>query len=195
MNNKSSFILSLVAIVLVILLAIVQFTGKKQSTPKTTTNAGEAVSIAYINLDTLLNNYDLYNSLMIDFMKKQQNYEKQLQSKMMSLQQRSMSLQQQYNQGLITSLTYQQKAQKLQQEQQTIQQWYQQKSQELQQDQQMITMRVMDSLNNAVNEFNKDQRYDFILTKDALFYGNPDANITDTLITLMNSKLDLNMNK
>ncbi len=191
MNNKSSLIVSIIAVVLAIVALVLTF-SKKPKQQTTTPVSSSSVSVAFINLDTLLNNYDLYNALMLKFMQKQQNYERQLQSKMLSLQQRSASLQDKYNKGLITSMTFQQKMQQLQQEQQTIQQWYQEKSQELTNDQAMISNRVMDSIHNTINAFNKDGKYQLILTNSALLYGDPGLNITDTIVSLLNSKVDLN---
>ena len=192
MNNKSSLIVSIIAIILAIVALVFALTGKtKEKQPATAAQTPSQLNIAFINVDTLLNNYDLYNSLMIQFMQKQQKYEKELNSKMMSLQQRSMKLQNDYNKGLITSMTFQQKMQQLQNEQQSIQQWYNEKSQELANDQVMITNRVMDSIHAVINDFNKDGKYQYILVNSALLYGDPGLNITDTIVSLLNERANI----
>ena len=189
MKNKTSGILSIIAILLSLIALILVLAKKPQKTPPVFRTTSTNLKVAYVKLDTLLNNYDLYNSLMIQYMKKEQTYQKELQSKALSIQQRSMKLQNDYNKGLITSVAFQQKMQKLQNEQQGIQQWYNQKQQELANDQAMITQRVMDSLNSAIDEFNKDKHYQFIFLKSAMLYGDTLADITDTLVNLMNAKL------
>ncbi len=190
-NNKTSLIISVLAIIIAIAGIIFAVSGSKKKAQQTTQSTTSSnLSIAYVDIDTLLNHYDLYNTLMINYYNKQNKYEKQLQSKLNSVQQQALTLQNQYNKGLITSLTYQQKMQKLQVEQQNIQQWYQQKSQELAQDQQIIMMRVTDSIMNTINRFNKDKKYHLILNKSALLYGDPGMNITDTLIEIMNAQVN-----
>ena len=192
MKNKTSGVLSIIAILLSLIALIFVLAKKPQKSVKPVKSTSVNLKIAYVKLDTLLNNYDLYNSLMIQYMKKEQTYQKELQSKALSIQQRSMKLQNDYSKGLITSASFQQKMQKLQNEQQGIQQWYNQKQQELANDQNMITQRVMDSLNSAIREFNKDQRYKFIFLKSAMLYGDTLADVTDTLVNLMNAKLQTN---
>ncbi len=189
MKNKTSGVLSIIAILLSLIALIFVLAKKPQKIQTAVQTKPTNLKVAYVKLDTLLNNYDLYNNLMIQYMKKEQTYQKELQSKALSIQQRSMKLQNDYNKGLITSVTFQQKMQKLQNEQQGIQQWYNQKQQELANDQAMITQRVMDSLNSAIRELNKDKRYQFIFLKSAMLYGDTLADITDTLVNLMNAKL------
>ncbi len=192
MKNKTSGVLSIIAILLSLIALIFVIAKKPQKSQPTVKTTTTNLKIAYVKLDTLLNNYDLYNSLMIQYMKKEQTYQKELQSKALSIQQRSMKLQNDYNKGLITSATFQQKMQKLQNEQQGIQQWYNQKQQELANDQAMITQRVMDSLNSAISQLNRDGHYQFIFLKSAMLYGDTLADITDTLVNLMNAKLQNN---
>jgi len=191
MNNKASFIVSIVSLLIAIIAIIFAFTKSKNTKENITVSTNNSeLKIAFVNVDTLLNYYDLYNNLMIDYYNKQNDYERELQSKLTALQRQAMTLQDQYNKGLITSITFQQKMQKLQQEQQTVQQWYQEKSQELAQDQQLIMSRVTDSILTTIKSFNKNSQYHLILNKAALLYGTPDMDITDTLINLMNNRVN-----
>ncbi len=194
-SAKLSLTLSIIAVILGIIALILALTKQPKraaNNPKPLKTSKSNISIAYVNVDTLVNHYDLYNALMINYLNKQKQYEKQLRSKQMSIQQRSLYLQNQYQKGLITSLTYQQKMQQLQKEAQNIQQWYQEKSQELLQDQQIITQRVMDSVLNAIKVINKNNTYQLILTKGSLLYGDPGLNITDTLINYLNAHVNVN---
>jgi len=149
-NNKLPLIISLVALVGVILLLVFHFTeaNNKDNKQKLET---KNTTIAYVNIDSIVNNYDYYNALSLQLAKKQQDLETQLQSKMLSLQNRAYQLQQKMSQHLITSQDYQQKGQKLSDEQAQLQQWQQQKGLELQEDQMNLTNRVYDSIVNVVN--------------------------------------------
>jgi len=192
-NNKISFILSLISLVGVILLFISAISNKKTNeTDKKTPATVKTNNIAFVNIDSALNNYDLYNVLSLQLTQKQNDLQKQLQSKMLSLQNRANQLQQQFSQHLITTQNYQDKAQKLTDEQNQLQQWQDQKSYELQEDQMNMTQRVYDSIISVVNEVNANQKYDLIISNSAggiLLYGTPNWDITDTIITLLNEKI------
>ncbi len=196
-NNKTSLIVSVLSIIIAIIAIIFALTkNNKTTTEKVNAPINTSgLRVAFVNVDTLLNHYDLYNNLMISYYNKQNTYERQLQSKLTALQRQAMTLQDQYKKGLITTITYQQKMQSLQAEQQKVQQWYQQKSQELAQDQQLIMNRVTDSVISTINQFNKDGKYHLIFNKAALLYGTPGMEITDTLINLMNAKVNINPQK
>ena len=196
--NKASLILNIVLIIAVLLLYIDRFVNnnnKNTNNPKTKSNnvSSEYPEIVYVNIDTLLSNYDLYNQLMVDIMEKQQNFEKKLNSKILSYQQRSMNLQQQYEKHLITSATYQSKGEKLMMEQQQIAQWKDEKSMELMEDEQNLTKRIYDSILVEINSYNSDSKHKFIINNSfggALLFGNKTLNITDTIVGLLNSKVD-----
>ncbi|MBN2890612.1 MAG: OmpH family outer membrane protein [Bacteroidales bacterium] len=196
-TNKISLIISIVALVGVLLLFVDKLSNKTGSTnnDENSTEIVNNLGIVYVNLDTVLNNYDLYNALSLGLMQKQQDLEKELQSKMLSLQNRAYQLQSQYSQHLITTQNYQDKAQNLSDEQMQLQQWQEEKSYELQEDQMMLTQRVYDSIVNVVNEVNINKQYNLVISNSiggTLLYGNPDWNITDTIVTILNSKVDAN---
>lgn len=195
-NNKISLIISIVALIGVILLLVDKVSNKSTNKKHSETEnleLAENTRIVYVNLDSVFNGYDLYNVLSLQLIQKQQDLEKELQSKMLSLQNRAYQLQQQYSQHLITTQNYQEKAQKMSDEQMQLQAWQEQKSYELNEDQMLLTERVYDSVVSVVNEINIDKKYDIIISNTAggaLLYGNPEWNITNQVIKMLNSKLD-----
>lgn len=194
-NNKISLIISIVALVGVLLLFVDKMSDKdNDSNNNLPSQTSGDISIAYVNLDSVLNDYDLYNVLSLQLTQKQQDLQNELQTKSLSLQNRANQLQQQYSQHLITTQTYQEKGQKMSDEQIQLQQWQETKAYELQEDQMLMTQRVLDSVNNIIAEFNANGKYDFIINTNfnnmALLYGNPNFNISDTIITLLNKKIN-----
>ncbi len=193
-NNGLSLFLSIVALVLSLIVFIVHINHHKEAKKSEAVSKPKPLKIAYVNIDTLLNNYDLYNILMLQLSKKQDEYQKKLNSKLLSIQRRSYQLQQKYSQHLITTATYQSEAQKLLNEQDKLNQWQQQKALELQNDQAAISARVYDSILVAVNEFNADKRYDLIFSNNytatgrTLLYGDKGLDITDTIVEILNTK-------
>lgn len=196
-NNKISLIISIIALTGVILLLVKNFSHENHDADEhssTTQNSGN-LNIVYVNLDSAFSNYDLYNILSLNLGQKQQDLEKELQSKMLSLQNRAYQLQQQYSQHLITTQAYQEKGQKLSDDQMLIQQWQEEKLYELQEDQMLLEQRIYDSITVIINEINADKKYDLIITNTSmgtLLYGAPELNITNTVIELLNDKVDSN---
>lgn len=189
-NNKISLIISVLALVGVIVLLIGQFSNKvdKNTTPDVEVKESK---IVFVNVDSVLISYDLYNSLSLQLMQKQQQLESELQTKMLSLQNRMTQLQNKFNQALITTASYQQQAEALTNEQYTIQAWQEQKALELQEDQMGLTTRVYDSISSVINYINADKKYDLIISSSfggTLFYGNPDWDITDQVIDILNQR-------
>ncbi|MBN2662783.1 MAG: OmpH family outer membrane protein [Bacteroidales bacterium] len=189
-NNKISLLISILALVGVIVLLIGQFSNKEKS--NTTPNVEpKETQIVYVNIDSVLISYDLYNALSLQLMQKQQQLESELQTKMLSLQNRMTQLQNKFNQALITSANYQQQAEALTNEQYTLQSWQEQKALELNEDQVGLTQRVYDSIVSVVNYINADKKYDLIISSSlggTLLYGNPDWDITDQVVTLLNQR-------
>jgi outer membrane protein len=195
-NNKLTLIISLIALVGVIFLLIHEAGEEKNESKPAVSQQNIKSKIAFVNVDSVLVKYDLYNELSLQLAKKQQDLDKQLKSKALSLQNRAYQLQQKYAQHLITTETYQNKAQKLTQEQTQLQQWQQKKANELSEDQMNLTQRVYDSIISAVNTVNANKKYDYIISNAAsggstLLYGNPDFDITNEVVKIMNSRVSL----
>ncbi len=193
MSNKISLFVSIIALVGVIMLFVSKFSDKNDDTATQQTDQQTVNTIAYINVDSVLAYYDLYNALSLQLAQKQQDLQNQLQSKMLSLQNRAYQLQQQYSQHLITTQTYQEKAEKLQNEQLQLQQWQEQKSLELNDEQMNMMNRIYDSLKVVINLVNADEKYDLIIANSTdasgvLLYANPDWNITNEVVDLLNER-------
>jgi outer membrane protein len=176
------------------MLFVAKFSGAdKSADSQQVTDDVQKSKIAYVNVDSVLAYYDLYNALSLQLAQKQQDLQNQLQSKMLSLQNRAYQLQQQYSQHLITTQKYQEKAEKLQNEQMQLQQWQDQKALELNDEQMNMMNRIYDSLKAVVDVINADKKYDLIITNSTdgsgvLLYGNPDWNITNEVIELLNQR-------
>jgi len=164
--------------------------NQKSTTP--ITNSGAACDgIAYVYVDSLLSEYDLYNDEMNKFYAKQRQYEQELQSKQSGLQRRATELQQNYEKRLITPTKAQEVQQQLAMEEQRLQQVYQQQAMELQDDQAQILGRIGDSVRNYINEYNAIKGYKMIISStgsSTILYGDPSLNITSDLLKGLNDR-------
>ena len=167
--------------------------GCANNNGSTTNQAATATNsdIAYVNMDSLVDKYDLYNDLTTQLMTKQNQLEQELQSKQKSIDRKAMDLDNQMKKNLITPTRAQEVYNNLQVEQQKMVQWRDEKMMELSDDQAKINRMVYDSIQSYVNEYNKSKKYRFILSNNAggvLLYGDPAANITNDILTALNSR-------
>ncbi len=197
--KKASLILNIILVAAVILLYVDRFanTGEENKNAKknnhTEIESSGYPEVVYINMDSLVSGYDLYNVLSLELMQKQQGFETQLNSKMLSYQNRTMKLQADYEKHVITSANYQKKAEAMMYEQQQIAGWQEEKSMELMEDEQNLTLRILDSIITVVNEYNKDEKHKLIVNNSfggVLLYGDTGLNITDTILSSLNSKVE-----
>jgi len=194
-NNKISLIISIAALAGVILLFVAYLSkgNNNEKTQSSSTKNMKTPKIAFVNVDSALASYDLYNALSLQLMQKQQELQNQLQSKMLSLQNRMSKLQNEYSQHLITSQKYQQKAQSLSNEQIQLQQWQEEKSLELNEDQVALNERAYDSIKNVIKAINNKDEYDLVISNavgGTLLYGNPNWNITNKVVKLLNQRVE-----
>ncbi|MBR6177002.1 MAG: OmpH family outer membrane protein [Bacteroidales bacterium] len=153
--------------------------------------ASTVLEIAYVNMDSLVDNYDMYNDLSKQLMEKQNQLEQELQTKQKSLERKAMDLENQYKKNLITPTRAQEVQQNLQLEQQRMLQWRDEKMMELNDDQAKITRMVYDSIKACVDDYNTPQKYRFILSNSmggVLLYGDKSADLTQTILTSLNNR-------
>jgi len=187
-----SLILNIVLVVAVLLLYIDRFANTKKSNNHTeiSTDTSGNSQIVYVNLDSLLDGYAMYNDLMLDYYAKQNMLETQLQTKYSSLERKSTELQQQFDKQLITTAKAQEKQQELAMEQQQIAAWQQEQSLALSEDEANINQRVYDSIQSVIKEYNLDKGHKFIISNSyggVLLYGDKNLDITETIIKDLNN--------
>lgn len=191
-----SLILNIVLFVLVLLLYIDRFANKNRTVDndefnKMTADTNGIPQIVFVNLDSLLDGYSLYNELMLDYYAKQDLLESQMQTKYTALERKSYELQEQYAAHLITTATAEEKQQELYLEQQELTTWQQEKSYELAEDEAQINQRIYDSIQSAIKDYNRFNQHRLILSNTyggVLLHGATDLDITDTLLTVINLK-------
>jgi len=175
MNNKVSLIISIIALLGVILLTInsVKKSGDTQESVKKnivtdTASLTKSSNIAYINIDSLVDSYTLYNELKTALLSKQERLSHEQENKMMSLQRKEMEIQQQLESRMMTQTKAQEEAAKLYGLQQQYLQENQQLEVQLAEENQKMTLRVYDSIQSYLKEFNKDLQYELILSSTVL---------------------------
>ncbi len=203
--KKLPLILSLIAIAGIIALFILQFTSSniktqdraaKEEAADTSLEPEEMsaptgdLKVAYVNIDSVLQNYDYYHELKDELKSKEEALRSELNSKSSQLQSQAQDLQEKYQKGLLTSLDAQEKQKLLQRKQQDFLTRQEQASQTLAEERQVMLNRIMHRVKQYVNNYNKNAGYHLIFSTsqgDNILYGARALNITREIARGLNN--------
>lgn len=166
--------------------------GKAQH-PDIQVEEGARLPIAVINIDTLLNNYDLAILANENLLKKQEDARLDLAQRARSLQNEMVDFQNKLeNQAFLSRERAEKEQQRLMRKEQELQSLEQEKSQELVLEQQKVNMQIRDSINNVLSTINTDGKYHLILSTSALndnvLFAADAYNITWDVLDMLNDR-------
>lgn len=182
------------AFALCAVLGFAQCTEK--STTQTTTNVAstststsESLSIAYINLDSLLLNYNFAKDMNDALLRKQENLRANLNERRSKLEKEATDFQRKLqNNAFLTQDRARQEQERILKLEAEYNQYGQQKESELMMEQQKMLIQMNDSINMFIAEYNAQKGYDVILNNNSAFFLNPKFDITSEIIELLNKR-------
>ncbi len=187
----NKFFSSSVAIILVSGIISISSCGNDKEGGNST-SGNNTFQIAYVKTDTLAEAYEYYNDLKTSLMLEQQEMEQDLNARYKSLQTKSMQIQRDLQDRMITPTSAQQKQEKLQLELQKFQEDQQRYELEMMEKSQNLTLEILDSIQNYLKIYNKDNKYSMILTTDTLgsniLYADKNLDITVDVIKGLNKR-------
>jgi len=193
--KKLPLILNIVLLVAVAVLFVLHFMQPKEEQPaekaRTMLSDSLALPIAYIELDSILVNYEMFIDLQDELMKKQEQSEAELTSKSRTWERGAADYQDKMSKGLITRSQAQEVEAQLYQEQQNLIQLRDQMSMELAEEKQVTDRQVMYSIIEYLEEYNADGKYQFIFSKSFggnLLVSEPALDITNEVLAGLNAK-------
>jgi len=188
--KKLPLILSIIALIGVIAIAIATFTrGNKK--PVAVENADAPAlqgEIVYFNMDRVLAEYDMANDLRSVFETKANSINQEVTRRQNKLQKDANSFQDKMNKGLMTQSTAQVQYQKLQEQDASFQNYAAQKQQEIIEEQQVMLNQISDAIKGFVDQFNEEMGYAMIIATQGdvlpmpIVTATADRDITDALI-------------
>ncbi len=198
--KKTSLIINGILIIAVIVLFVLYFTHPKSSSQQTNLTAradtagNPALSIAYVNMDTLMANYDFSVDLQEKLAKKQKVSEDKLTTRGQKWQNKVSEYQNNMKRGLVTRSEAQKIEQQLSQEQQEILKLKDDLASKLMEEQQVSTRKVLYSITDYLNEFSKVHHYKYILSTTTLggtiLYGDKNLDVTQEVLEGLNKKYE-----
>jgi len=195
--KRANLIVNGVLIIAVAVLFVLQFTGKeKPDTSKATEKSVDTGSvieegIAYINIDTLMNNMDMYFDLMDKLSEKQKSSEAELSSRSKDFELAATDFQEKVRKGLVTRSRAREIESELQQEQQDLINLKDKLAMELTEEQQVTNRKLIYYIIDYLEEYNNKKNYKFIVSNSLggpFLYADDENDITDEVILGINAK-------
>jgi len=192
----------ILAILTIAVFSIASCTGDKKGNTKTTVtktdSTGQEVKvevpmtrIAYVDIDTLQSQYKLFVSKKASFESRTKKIETELKTKTKSLENQMVSFQKKAQAGKLTQAEGEKLQKSLLAKQQNLQKLEKGLSEKLFKDQDAFNEKFRKDLEEAVAEYNKDGKYDFVMLnteEGAYLYSNPELDITMDIVEILNSK-------
>ena len=201
--KKVNLILNIVLVLAVAALFVLHFTGNRNtestaSAEDSRITAGSG-DIVYINLDTLVNQHDMYTDLRTELEGKVSAIENDLNKKGRALENDMKSFQEKYQKGLLTRSQMETMQNELMTRDQELRNLTQQKQMELAEEESVMYNRVMDAIKTYVDNYNKEKQYSLILTTtvttNSVISGDQGRNITGEILNGLNQEYIRNRNK
>ena len=149
------------------------------------------LKIAYVEVDSLMTQYEFCKEKSLDLQKKSNNARNTLNQKGQQLQNAAANFQQKLNNNGFTSREQAESQQAaIQRQQQSLQELQARLENELANETAKFNEALRDSLMNFLNAYNKDKKYDLILTKqgDNILYAAKRFDITQDVINGLNKR-------
>ncbi|MBQ9642170.1 MAG: OmpH family outer membrane protein [Bacteroidaceae bacterium] len=163
----------------------------EDAAPQTEVKANE-LKIAFVLIDTLTNQYELYKEASDAFQKKQANAESTINAKGKSFANQVQEFQRKAQSNQLTQQQYESEQARLAKLQQDIQDLQQRLSVSLQEEYQKELQALTDTIQSFMKSYAKEKGFDFILCKssgiDNVLYGNPRYDITNEVVKALNKR-------
>lgn len=195
---KNNYVISGVLAAALILLYVLHFTSKPNgagSQVKYEFAAGDSsvsLPIAYINVDSLLLNYNFASDLNEALMRKEENSRASLTQKERQVQTAYQEFQRKVeNNAFLTQQRAQEEQSRIEKMGEEYQRMAQQLSNELGIEQQKLNLQLSDSVRQALKDFNKEKNFEVIFSNtvsDNILLAHPKYDITNDVITYLNKR-------
>ena len=196
MKNLSLILNAVLAIAVIVLFVKVFSNHPKSPSEKAfykndSLNAG-LLPIAYINVDSLLLNYQFAKEANESLIKKQEDSRLSINTKARQLQTEMGEFQRKLEANAFLSRERaEQEQSRLLKRQEDLRELDGQLSQQLMQVQQKMSEQLRDTINSFLKEYNKDQKYQLILSNtssDNILYATEGLDITPEITELLNKR-------
>lgn len=193
MKRLKNLLNGVVALFTVLLFA--QCAGKAETNTAVESNDAKGslqMKIAYVEIDTLLTQYNYWNDLNEVMMKKGEDVRATLNQKARELENEVQEFQRKIqNNAFMSRERAEQENNRLMKKQMDLQELQNKLGQELATEEQKNALQLRDSINSFLQEYNKDKGYSLIISNtgfDNLLYADKAYDITQEIVEGLNAR-------
>lgn len=193
--NKIQIVVDVVLVAAVVALFAIFFSNKPAkgaAEPAAVIASGEALPVAYLNVDSLLTNYTFAQDASERLMQKQEDARLKLNTKARSLQNEMADFQRKLdNNAFLSRERAEKEQQRLIKKQQDLQDLEAKLTEEIMLENQTLNKQLADTLTQFLQTFNADGRYQIILSntaKDNVLMAADQYDITNEVIAGLNKR-------
>ncbi len=188
MTKKNLFCLVTTAICGMTIFASCDKSPKEEQQQTVAASQSSTIKIAYVEVDSLMTQYEYCKEYSLILEKKSQNIQSTLQQKGQALQSAAANFQQKLQQNAYTREQAEQIQAGLQKQNADLEALQQRLGAEFQEETAKFNTALHDSLQNFINKYNKDKKYTMILSKsgDNILYADKSVDITNDIIAGLN---------
>ena len=189
--KKLSVILYVILFLAVAGLYFLHFMGTKKSEAATpvTESGGPGQGIAFINIDSVIFKFEMFNDKREDLLAKQKSAEAELNSKGSHYEKGVRDLQEKVSKGLVTRATAEEMQQALLQEQQDLVNLRDKLQGNLMEEEQVMNRQIMEYITKYLEEHKSEFNYEYIFGKSfgsVVLYGDSAFDITQRVLDAIN---------
>lgn len=151
--------------------------------------AAKALKIAYVNQDSIMQNYNLAKDVSESIMRNSNKLETAQRQKATEVQNFAAEMQRKYeSNGYLSEASFKADQKKLQKMQVDAETYVVNLQRTVQNELQQSNIQLNDSIDKFMNEYAKSNGYDIILQKAATFYIGNSYDVTSDVITKLNAR-------
>ncbi len=191
--KKLSVVLFTILFLAVAALYVLHFigTGKDKSNKTGVENEAVPSSIAYVNIDTIVFKFKMFEDRKAELLEKQKKAEAELNSKGSKYERGVKDYQEKVNKGLVTRATAAEMEQALLQQQQDLVNLRDKLQSDLMEEDQVMNRQILEYITTFLEENKAEYNYQYILGKSfgsVVLYGNSANDITQKVLDALNAK-------
>lgn len=197
-----SLIISILSLAAAITFGVLFLTadkeGKSVEESTETTAVAAKGDIVYVDLDRILQEYDMANDLRSVVETKVQNIQAEVNRRGKKLEKDVADFQEKINKGLMTRSVAEVQSQKLQQQEQEFNTYAGQKQNEINEEQVVMMNQLADAIKTYLDKYNEEKQYAMILTNTGgapVITADTTLDITDEVLVGLNEEYVKNKNK
>jgi outer membrane protein len=196
--KRINLIIQAALFLLIAVLYILYFTNKSSGTGSVSASGSDTTavkpvnsSVVYVNIDTIIDKYQMAKDLSDEINKKGKQYESELATKQKNLQDGAQNLRYKAERGLELRSKLEEMGQQLAAEEQNLYKLRDSYAMQIQEEHAVSLRQVMNSVMEYLKEYCKDKNYHYILGNSfdgKILYANETLDITVDVLKGLNEK-------